>query len=124
MNVKKIFTLTITLLMLSIILQSMMFLENSEGRESIADSPWPKYRGDLRNTGRSPYDTSHVDGGIRWELYQHASVKAEPVIGPDGTIYVCFGDIRSTISSTPPRLSAINPNGTVKWDFPFFIIST
>ncbi len=115
MDLKKKSALIITLLMLSILLQSMMFLENSEGSEAIADSPWPKYRGDLRNTGRSPYDTSHVDGDLKWRANVYGDIVSEPVIGPDGTIYVCSGAF--SLRSPPARLNAINPNGTVKWIF-------
>ncbi|MFW6196785.1 MAG: PQQ-binding-like beta-propeller repeat protein, partial [Thermoplasmatota archaeon] len=102
----------------SIELQDNDNLEN-ENNTNLADSAWPKYRGNNRNTGRSPYDTSHIDGGIEWDLPGYGSTRVEPVIGPNGTIYVGYVDIRSSslTGSRPATLSAINPNGTEMWKF-------
>ncbi len=40
------------------------FVDRSYGVElqDLADSPWPSFGRDRKNTGLSPYDTSHVDG--------------------------------------------------------------
>ena len=38
------------------------------------------------------------------------SIWSEPVLGPDGTIYVSFDD---------PYLRAVDPNGSIKWVVPF-----
>ncbi|MFP4050667.1 MAG: PQQ-binding-like beta-propeller repeat protein [Thermoplasmata archaeon] len=102
----------------SIELQDNDNLEN-ENNTNLADSAWPKYRGNNRNTGRSPYDTSHIDGGIEWDLPGYGSTRVEPVIGPNGTIYVGYVDISSSslTGSRPATLSAINPNGTEMWKF-------
>lgn len=67
---------------------SIMLSTHESKASKLADSPWPCFRGNDKNTGRSQYNTSKVDGTVRWkydiELPQHSS----PAIGPNGTIYV------------------------------------
>ncbi|MFO7991502.1 MAG: PQQ-binding-like beta-propeller repeat protein [Thermoplasmata archaeon] len=79
-----------------------------EDVRSSADSPWPMFRGDLRHTGRSPYDTSHVDGTEKWNFSADHDLLSSPVVGEDGTIYIGSWDY---------NLYAINPDGTEKWNF-------
>ncbi len=79
----------------------------SEMTTGLADSPWPKFRGDVRNTGLSPYDTSHADGTELWRFGTEGNVTSSPVVGADGTIYV--GSHRNVY--------AINQDGTEKWNF-------
>ena len=98
----------------SIGLQDDADLQDEESND-LADSAWPKYRGNKRNTGRSPYDASHVDGGIEWEhrgLGYH--IMSEPVILSNGTILIEDGYF-STFR--PARLIALNQNGTEEWNF-------
>jgi len=76
--------------------------ENVEGQ--LADSPWPMFRGDLKHTGRSPYDTSHVDGTYKWSFPTGDDVCSSPAIGSDGTIYV---------GSTDGKLYAISSSDTI-----------
>jgi len=75
---------------------------------SLADSPWPIAQGNVQCTGRgkTPGPTS---GTIEWVFTTENMGKTygSPVIGEDGTIYV----------STSHQLYAINPNGTLKWQF-------
>ncbi len=71
-----------------------------------ADSPWPLFMGDANHTGQSTYDTSHVDGSVKWRFDTGGRMSASPVLGKDGTIYVI---------DQKCNLSAINPNGTEKW---------
>jgi len=72
------------------------------------------FRGDPRHTGQSPYDTSHVDGTVKWtftpeDLFKSSpSFGSSPSIGPDGTIY---------IGSHKNNVYVINPDGTEKWLF-------
>jgi len=73
-----------------------------------ADSPCPMFRGGPRHTGRSPYDTSHVDGTEKWHLDIGGPVYSSPAIGSDGTVYV---------GSDDGNLYAVNPDGTEKWHF-------
>ena len=74
----------------------------------LADSPWPTFRMDAKHSGISPYDTSHVDGTVKWTFETGAGIESSPVIGEDGTIY---------IGSHDGYLYAINPDGTEKWRF-------
>jgi len=74
----------------------------------LANSAWPKFGYDSRNSGHSPYLGSQT-GTPKWE--QQATngfdnyVEQNPAIGPDGTFYVAdyYG-----------FLYAINPDGTTK----------
>lgn len=74
----------------------------------LADSPWPMFRGNLLHTGLSLYDTSHVNGTVKWAFKTSEGMESSPSIGSDGTIYVGCHD---------NRLYALNPNGTEKWHF-------
>jgi len=71
-----------------------------------ADSPWPMFHGDIRHTGLSQYDTSKVDGTVKWSFETGAGIESSPVIGSDGTIY--FGH-------TQNGFYALNPDGSQKW---------
>jgi len=85
--------------------------ETFQSSEGLSESPWPAFGRDRKNTGRSPYNTEHVDGTEKW-CYDvddtFADVRSSPAIGADGTIYV---------GSWDDNLHAINPNGTEKWIF-------
>ena len=72
----------------------------------LADSPWPSFGRGRNNSARSPYDTSHVDGTMRWSFETGSDVVSSPAIGEDDTIYV---------GSNDGYLYAINPNGTEEW---------
>jgi outer membrane protein assembly factor BamB len=66
------------------------------------------FHGDLRHTGLSPYDTSHVDGTEKWSFETGGGIESSPAIGADGTVY--FG-------SHDGYFYALNPDGTEKWRF-------
>jgi len=74
----------------------------------LADSPWPMFHGSASHGGQSKYDTSHIDGTIKWIFETGDGIESSPVIGKDSTIY--FG-------SHDTFLYAVNPNGTLKWKF-------
>lgn len=75
---------------------------------SLANSPWPIAHGDVQCTGRGK-DPGAKRGEIEWIFTTETMGKAygSPVIGEDGTIYV----------STSHQLYAVNPDGTLKWEF-------
>jgi outer membrane protein assembly factor BamB len=79
---------------------------NSKG-QPLANSPWPCFRGNLKNTGLSTYSTSMNSGKLNWSIETDGVIRTAPVIGPDGTIYICSFD----------KLYAISANGTQKWTY-------
>ncbi|MBR9683664.1 PQQ-like beta-propeller repeat protein [Candidatus Woesearchaeota archaeon] len=73
----------------------------------LADSPWPGFNQNNQRTGVSPYDTSHIDGTIKWVYEAGTSIQSSPAIGKDGTVYVGIDD---------GYFYAFNPdNGEIKW---------
>ena len=75
---------------------------------NLTESPWPMFHKDAKHTGMSSYDTSHVDGTLKWSFETGAGIESSPVIGADRTIY---------IGSHDGKLYAVNPDGTEKWHF-------
>jgi len=73
-----------------------------------ADAPWPSFGRDRKNTGRSPYDTTNIDGTKKWNFSTDGGVDSSPAIGPEGTVYV---------GSNDNKLYAINPDGTLRWSY-------
>ena len=74
----------------------------------LADSAWPMFHGSAQHGGLSKYDTSHVDGTIKWTFETNDGVESSPVIGSDGTVFIASHD---------GYLYAVNPEGTEKWKF-------
>ncbi|MFW6176228.1 MAG: PQQ-binding-like beta-propeller repeat protein, partial [Thermoplasmatota archaeon] len=64
-------------------------IDNNSQSNGLADSPWPRWRGNNQGTGLSPYNTSFLDGTEKWNITIDGSIRSQPVIGPDGTIYIC-----------------------------------
>ncbi|MFC2142885.1 PQQ-binding-like beta-propeller repeat protein [Candidatus Aenigmatarchaeota archaeon] len=91
--------------LLSIII---LFLFVGVANAQLADSAWPMLMGNVQHTGVSPYDTSHVDGTIKWKFDAGSAIYSSPVIGEDGTIYV---------GTQNSDMYAVNPDGTEKWVF-------
>ncbi len=56
----------------------------------LAQSPWPKFRGDAQNTGRGM--GRGATGSLRWQFTTGSYVESSPVIGVDGTVYVASYD--------------------------------
>ena len=71
-----------------------------------ADSPWPKFRCDARQTGAS--SVTPATGGMLWEFPTGKGIFSTPVVGGDGTIYV---------GSADRSFYAINRDGTLRWSF-------
>jgi len=90
------------------LLLAILLLSAGMADGQLADSPWPMFHGDVRHTGLSPYDTSHVDGTIKWTFEAGGAIESSPTIASDGTIY---------IGSHDGKLYAINLDGKQKWQF-------
>jgi len=99
------FTASIILLLL-ISLPLSSFTQSAEG--SLADSSWPKFRGNLRNTGRNEIATQEPSDNIGWTFETDGQIDSSPVIGPNGVIYV---------GSYDGNLYAIGPEGDMRWKY-------
>jgi outer membrane protein assembly factor BamB len=69
------------------------------------DAPWPKFRGDAQQRGRSTVH-AHATTAAPWAFATGKGVFSSPIVGADGTIYV---------GSADRYFYALNPDGTVKW---------
>lgn len=71
------------------------------------NAPWPEFRHDRRNTGRSPVRAAYA-GDRPWFYQTGKGIFSPPVIGGDGTIYVGSGD---------RFFYALRANGALAWKF-------
>ncbi len=69
------------------------------------DSPWPKFRANAKQNGRSDVIPS-TTGGSLWTFPTDKGIFSTPVVGGDGTIYV---------GSADRTFYALNPDGTERW---------
>ncbi len=72
------------------------------------ESPWPTFRRDQRNTGRSPLPAVYT-GDAPWSFATGKGIFSTPVIDGDGVVYV---------GSADHNFYAIQPDGREKWRFP------
>src|SRR5262249_20064949 len=72
-----------------------------------AQSPWPKFRHDARQTGRSSIHPR--GGGRRWSYPTGKGIFSSPIVAADGTIYV---------GSADRTFYALNPDGSLRWSPP------
>ncbi len=72
-----------------------------------ADSPWPKFRYDARQTGATPRALTD-DGAALWAFATGKGIFSSPVVGGDGTVYV---------GSASRNFYAIAPDGMERWRF-------
>jgi len=69
------------------------------------DSPWPKFRANARQDGRTSVKPS-TTGGSLWTFPTGKGIFSTPVIAADGTIYV---------GSADRTFYALNADGTERW---------
>lgn len=55
------------------------------------------------------------DGTLQWSYLTGDTFGSAPTVGPDGTIYVGEGYYDTSTSSFSGSITALNPNGSVKW---------
>jgi outer membrane protein assembly factor BamB len=72
-----------------------------------AGSPWPTFRRDRRNSGRSPI-RARYHGDRPWSFQTGKGIFSTPVIDSQGTIYV---------GSADHNFYAVRPDGREKWRF-------
>ncbi len=85
-----------------------------QASQALADSPWPKYRGNKEHTGRSAH-SGPTSNRVRWifstgKRDKEGGIETDPVIGPDGTVY--FGANNGILYALDPE------NGDIRWAFP------
>ena len=51
---------------------------SNTGENALANSPWPKFRGNARNSGLSKYDTSNNTGTLRWKFKTNDGITSSP----------------------------------------------
>jgi hypothetical protein len=73
---------------------------------SLANSPWPMYRRDPQNTGRSNFKGPQL--GTLSKKIPAYNLEAGIIVGPDSTIYF--------VTSNPSALTAVKYDGTIKWE--------
>ncbi|MFI5397655.1 MAG: PQQ-binding-like beta-propeller repeat protein [Candidatus Binatia bacterium] len=85
-------------------------LPSQPGRDEVPvqeGAPWPLFRRDHRNTGRSPLRAVY-NGEKPWSFQTGKGIFSTPIIDSRGTIYV---------GSADHFFYAINPDGTERWRF-------
>ncbi len=78
------------------------------GSCGLVNSVWPKFHGNMQNTGLSTVNTSADSGSLQWTYTTGNYVDSSPAIGVDGTIY---------IDSDDHNLYAISSTGALKWSY-------
>jgi outer membrane protein assembly factor BamB len=68
-------------------------------------SPWPKFRANARQDGRSDVRPT-LAGGALWSFPTGKGIFSSPVVAADGTIYV---------GSADRTFYALSPDGSVRW---------
>ena len=73
---------------------------------NLTNSAWPKFQGNLQNTGVSAYSSVQSNPEPKWVFTCGGEVNGSPVIGPDNTIYFGSNDnkIYAVDGSTGQRL--------------------
>ncbi|UCG69580.1 MAG: right-handed parallel beta-helix repeat-containing protein, partial [Thermoplasmata archaeon] len=82
--------------------------DSSDTVSAIPNYISPMFQGNARHTGLSLYNTSDIDGALKWSYDAGSSVYSSPAIGNDGTIY---------IGTYGGDLIALNPDGSEKWSY-------
>lgn len=87
---------------------AFLFPAIAQASSGLQDSAWPVFHGNSKLTGQSPYDTSKIQGGVKWKFQAEGQVETSPVIDKDGNIY--FADQKCNLYS-------VGKNGKENWKF-------
>ncbi len=71
------------------------------------DSPYPKFRGDERQSGRG-FGEPRLSSDEPWVFPTGKGIFSSPIVAADGTIYV---------GSADQYFYALNPDGTLRWQY-------
>jgi outer membrane protein assembly factor BamB len=105
----RIFTLFILGLL---VLPSLQLPVRSDGNGRALEEPsWAVLGHDRKHTGLSPNELSAANVSIKWKFEIGNIVLFPPVVGSDGTVY------SGSYNSPMGILHAINPDGTLKWQY-------
>ncbi len=74
----------------------------------LADSPWPTFRRDQRNTGGALFPANYA-GDAPWAFQTGKGIFSTPIVDANGVVYV---------GSADHNFYAINSDGSEKWRFP------
>jgi len=83
---------------------------------SLADSPWPMYRGTPQSTGRTDV-MLNINGNVKW-IIDSLNISSGVAVLSDSTIIVSVGDVYSP-SRSPSGIVAITTEGEIKWKYSF-----
>ena len=80
---------------------------------------WPMFHYNAQRTGRAAGAGMITDpGALQWTFNTGYPIASSPVVGKDGTIYIgSTGPTGGPCPTNCPKLYAINPHGTPKWEF-------
>ncbi len=59
----------------------------AEESENLSNGPWPSFGRDMSNTRFSPFNTSHVDGTLKWSYESDTWLWSSPAIGSEDLLY-------------------------------------
>lgn len=83
----------------------------------LEDNPWPTFRGNAKNTGLSPINTSHIDETKSWNYFLlGTSLHYSPVVDSDGTIYASTYEAETEYLESG-QLEAFSREGGTHWWF-------
>ena len=74
----------------------------------------PAFHGNPQHTGYSTAVGPNL-AALKWKLNLGGAILSSPVLGPDGTIYL--GSVLNDTKHPELFVTAVNPNGTIKWRF-------
>jgi outer membrane protein assembly factor BamB len=113
-STKNIYYLTFCVFLFSISTNIYSQIQVEIPWPTLADSPWPMMSHDPQVTGRSPY-VGPKTPNIIWTMDMPYGIFSGPAIGTDNTIY--FGTFTYLFSDTTNYFYAVNPTGTLNWEF-------
>ncbi|MGM0510498.1 MAG: PQQ-binding-like beta-propeller repeat protein [Thermoplasmatota archaeon] len=84
--------MSISILFIIFIISLAVIIPLQRSSGDLADSSWPCFGGDPRNSGQSDIPSEDIEGVLKWKYKTGGAVKSSPIIGSDGTIYVGSDD--------------------------------